>query len=202
MATAKTLLSQRKQIPYNIKKRGKNSKDRIRDKLRGVKLAIYEIADNGDITVRDFSSRFILLKKHIYRFFIMKKISNQVSDEKNCNFLQKFSIAILNWAYRQIQPTFFSRFFLKSGRVFIRSKERSIRGSPQSGTAALWGDVAAASSDLFNINTRTAANYEKIVKMHFSRSLIKFNYIVKEYWEQIPELILDIVNMRVESLID
>jgi len=78
------------------KKERKNGKDRIRDKLRGAKLAIYEIADNGDITVRDFSSRFILLKKHIYRFFIMKKICNRVFDEKNCNFLQKFSIAILN----------------------------------------------------------------------------------------------------------
>ena len=26
----------------------------------GLKIAIYEIADNGDITVRDFSSRLIL----------------------------------------------------------------------------------------------------------------------------------------------
>ncbi|MBO4467847.1 MAG: hypothetical protein J5766_00965, partial [Clostridia bacterium] len=46
---------------------------------------------------------------------------------------------------QQVFSVTFSVFF----SVFIfGAKRRGIRGSPLSGTAALWGDVAAASSDL------------------------------------------------------
>ena len=45
-------------------------------------------------------------------------------------------------------------------------------GFPAKRTAALFGDVAAASSDLFNINTRTAANDEICVKLHIFRSYL------------------------------
>jgi len=68
---------------------------------------------------------------------------------------------------------FFQPVFIKKARVFIRSKERSIRGSPQSGTAVLWGDVAAASSDLIYINIRPAVNYKKVSFCEFPVEFFK-----------------------------